>query len=254
MAYSQFLTVALEAVKAAESVINQYYTPQTRATLKPDQSPVTIADQEAELIIRSHVLEYFPNHAILGEESGQSSTDSEYLWIIDPIDGTKNYIRQIPLFATQLALMKDGEVIVGVSNAPAMQELLYAQKGQGAFLNDQPVHVSTVDRLNEAFLSYGSLTCFQKRNALDALLQLENATRGHRGFGDAWAYHLLAQGKVDVVVESAIKIWDVAAASLIVQEAGGQVTDLRGQPLTLATTSLIATNQSLHPVVQEIFS
>jgi len=254
MSHSPYLQVALQAVKEAEKIINQYYSNDIRLTLKPDQSPVTLADQEAEQVIRRVIQESFPNHSILGEEGGGADTESEFLWIIDPIDGTKNYVRQVPLFATQLALMQDGEIILGVSNAPAMGELMYAQKGQGSFFNGEPVHVSKVQALNESYLSYGSLFCFSRLDVLDGLLRLENDTRAHRGFGDAWSYHLLAQGKIDIVAEGSVKIWDIAAASLIVEEAGGQMTDLQGRPITKNTTSVLATNGHLHDEVLSYFA
>ena len=248
------LQVALEAVQAAEKIINQYYLSDIQVDVKADQSPVTIADQKAEEIIRTIIRKYYPDHSILGEEEGKTDKHSEYVWIIDPIDGTKNYTRQIPLFATQLALMKNKEIILGVSNAPVLGELIYAQKGKGAFANGKQIFVSKIDVIGESFLSYGSLSYFQKKKLLDQFMSLENSTRGHRGFGDAWAYHLLAQGKIDIVIESSIKIWDIAALTLIVQEAGGQVTDMQGQPVDEKTTSLVATNGKLQEQVLRYFA
>jgi histidinol-phosphatase len=254
MTLSPFLPVALKAVKAAEEVITKYYSEDLRATLKPDQSPVTIADQEAEQIIRKCIAENFPDHRILGEEGGQNTLNSPYLWVIDPIDGTKNYLRKVPLFATQLALMKDGEVILGVSNAPVLGELMYAEKGQGAYLNDQRVHVSNLANINDAYLSFGGISYFQKQEVLDQLLTIVTATHAHRGIGDFWSYHLLAQGKIDIMLEAKTKLWDIAALSLIVEEAGGKVTDLTGANVNESTTSIIATNGQLHPAVASYFS
>ena len=154
------MQIALQAVSSAQEIINKYYQSGVRATLKQDQSPVTIADQEAEEAIKNIISTAFPNHAFLGEESGSTTTGSEYTWIIDPIDGTKHYLRQIPLFATQLALMRGDEIILGVSNAPAINELIWAEKGEGAFLNDKRITVSDVLKLDQAYLRYGSLGYF----------------------------------------------------------------------------------------------
>ncbi len=249
--HSQHLSTAIEAVTAAQEVLDRYYQADVRAQLKADQSPVTAADQEAEKVIQQTISAAFPNHSFLGEETISEESianlqEAEYLWIIDPIDCTKHYLRQIPLFATELALMKDGEIILGVSNAPKLGELIYAQRGKGAFLNNEPISVSNISKLEQAYLSYGGIGYFQSRGLLDNLLKLEKETLGHRGIGDFWSYHLLAQGKIDIMIEAETKIWDIAAVSIIVEEAGGKVTDLKGEPITLQTNSIIASNGLLH--------
>ena len=249
MEKSEFLKTGLEAAKKAEEIILKYYSDEIRAELKEDMSPVTVADREAEKAIIEIIRLKFPDHSILGEESGSSDSASEYLWIIDPIDGTKNYMRKIPLFATQIALMKDGEVIVGVSNAPALKELLYAEKGKGAYCNDRQIHVSKIDMLNKSYMSFGGLRHFEKKNLVDNLLVLVNSTQGHRGIGDFWSYHLLAQGKIEIMIEADTKIWDIAALSIIVREAGGKVTDIKGGTVGKETTSIIATNEIVHDEV-----
>jgi histidinol-phosphatase len=251
---TSFLDVALEAVQAAEHVIKKYYQQDIRATLKDDQSPVTIADKEAEEIIKQTISARYPDHSFLGEESGQTDRDSEYIWIIDPIDGTKHYTRQIPLFATQLALMKDDEVILGVSNAPEMNELLYAEKGAGAFLNEQQVSVSSQDDLARAYMSYGGIGYFDKHDQMQQLLKIERDTQGHRGIGDFWSYHLVASGKIEMMIEAETKIWDVAAVACIVEEAGGTVTDIKGEAIGKTTDSLVATNGVLHQQVLSYFN
>ena len=250
---SQYLQVAVQAIKEAEKVIKSYYSEEIRATLKPDQSPVTIADKEAEQIIRKYISEAFPEHRILGEEGGKSNNNSSFLWVIDPIDGTKNYMRKVPLFASQLALMKDGEVILGISNAPALGELMYAEKGTGAFLNGERVTISNIEKVDNAYMSYGGIGYFQKHGLMNILLKLDSDTRAHRGIGDFWSYHLLAQGKIDIMLEAETKLWDIAAVSLIVEEAGGTVTDLAGNPVNESTTSIIATNGYLHKDVTNYF-
>lgn len=253
MKKSLYLEVALKAVKEAEYIINKYYSNDIKVTLKPDQSPVTIADQESESIIRKIIKENYPEHNIWGEEEGEFDNNSPFTWVIDPIDGTKNFMRKVPLFATQLALIKDGKVILGVSNAPVLGELMYAEKGKGAYLNDKKISVSNISRLDKSYMSHGGIKYFDKEGLMDNLLNLGRETLAQRGFGDFWNFHLLAQGKVDIVLEAKTKIWDIAALSLIVEEAGGKVTDLSGQSINMDTTSIIATNGSLHPLVEKYF-
>ncbi|MBI4129733.1 inositol monophosphatase [Candidatus Roizmanbacteria bacterium] len=249
-----FLQTGLQAVKRAETVIVNYFSDEIRYTLKPDESPVTRADKESEEVIIKTIREQFPDHGFLGEESQKDGKEYEYLWIIDPIDGTKNYLRKLPFFATQLALMKNGELILGISNAPILQELLYAEKGKGAYCNGKDVKTSTIKSLPESYLLYGSLKRFEKKGKLSQLLSLGNTVQGFRGFGDFYNYHLLAQGLVDIVIETDCKIWDVAALSVIIQEAGGVFTDMEGNALTEHSRSALATNGYLHKDILRYFN
>jgi histidinol-phosphatase len=254
MPQSEFLKVALDAAKTAEATILKYYTDDTtRVELKPDGTPVTPGDKEAEQVIIETIQQHFPDHGFLGEESGASQTQSAYQWLIDPIDGTKNYVRKIPLFATQLALMKDNELILGVSNAPVLKEVMYAEKGSGAFLNDRPIHVTDVNQLSDAVVCHAGLESFTEQGLLSNICDLINDSSWSRGFGDFYMYHLLASGRVDVVVEAAIYVWDIAALTVIIREAGGAVTDLQGRPINTNTTSIVATNGALHEAVLEYF-
>lgn len=253
MEKSKFLEIAIEAAKNAEKIIMKYYDNSLTWQTKPDLSPVSIADTEAERIIIETIKNSFPGHSFLGEESGNDNVISKYQWVIDPIDGTRNYVRNIPLFTTQIALMEDGEIILGVSNAPAMNEFMFAEKGKGAFLNDAKINVSTVKNLPGSYLSFGGIKHFKKYGYLDSLLKLAESAGGHRGFGDSWSFHLLAQGKIDVMVEAKVKIWDIAAIKIIVEEAGGKVTDINGNKITKNSTSIIATNNYLYNSVLEFF-
>lgn len=251
---SKFLNTAIEAAKKAEEIILRYYQEDIEVDIKDDLSPVTKADIESEKEIIKIIRAQFPSHGFLGEESTQDIKKKEYLWIIDPIDGTKNYIRKIPLFATQIALMKDKELILGLSNAPALKELVYAEKGRGAYCNGHKIQVSTIKELNKSYVLFGGVKYFKQHNMLENLLSLIGDTQAHRGIGDFWSYHLLAQGKVDVMIEAQTKIWDIAAVKVIVEEAGGKVTDIKGNQVNLDTTSLLATNKRLHQTVLEYLS
>jgi len=251
---SKFLEVAIKAAKEAEKVILKYYKEGIETKVKSDLSPVTRADIESEKKIIATIKRQFPSHSFLGEESVKSLKNKGYLWVIDPIDGTKNYVRKIPLFATQIALMKDGELILGVSNAPLLKELMYAEKGNGAYCDGKKVQVSAIKDLNTAYMLFGGVEHFERHNLIKNLLSLINNTRGHRGIGDFWSYHLLAQGKIDIMIEAQTKIWDIAAVKVIVEEAGGKVTDTKGKQVNLNTNSILATNGKLHEAVLRYLS
>ncbi len=244
---SPFLQTALEAAQTAQEIILHYYQGSFDVELKADQSPVTIADVEAEKAIKQMILERFPEHGFFGEETGKTNPDAEYTWLIDPIDGTKSFVRRYPMFSTQIALMKGSELILGVSNAPAFGELAYAEKGQGAFLNQQPIKVSGYTELNQSALSLGNIASLAASSSWANLGKIITQVQRIRGYGDFFHYHLLASGKVDAIVESDVNILDVAALSVIVNEAGGVFTDLLGQPLNLdSTTVLAAASSGLH--------
>ena len=252
---SEFLSVALEAAKNAEEIITSYYTGDVmKVEMKPDETPVTLADTEAEKAIRETIKQAFPDHGFIGEEYGIEAGSSPYLWIIDPIDATKNYIRKIPIFGTQIALMKDEELILGVSNAPLLNELLYAKSGNGAFLNGERITVSSVTHPQDAMVCHGGLKWFTEKGTFPGIYNLINGAARTRGFGDFYMYHLVASARADAVVEAAISIWDIAAITVIVREAGGKVTDIQGQTITTDTNSLVATNGVLHDAVLNYFN
>ena len=253
---SDYLEIALKAVKEAEKVIVKYLKTDIKSDLKTDLSPVTIADREAEECIRQVILDAFPDHTFYGEEGEKISLEDHtgYTWIIDPIDGTKSYIRQNPLFATQLALLHDGEFIIGISNAPLLHETVYAEKGHGCFLNGKQIHVSNVESLQESYISYGSLKYFVNHDNLQPLLTVATQARWARGIGDFWSYHLLAEGKLDIMIEADTKLWDIAAMKVIIEEAGGVVCQLDGSAVDHKTTSFLATNTSLQQTILDIFN
>ena len=249
MAHSEFLRTALEAASAAADVIRRYYQRNLKITIKADKSPVTEADVETEKIIRSIVSARFPDHGFYGEETGTSAMDADYVWIVDPIDGTKAFIREYPMFSTQIALMHGGRLIVGVSSAPAYGELAYGEIGVGAWLNDAPIAVSRIDNLESAALSTGNLKTLATGPRWPAVGRMIGRLSRIRGYGDFLHYHLLASGRIDAVIESDVNILDVGACAVIVEAAGGRFTDLEGQPMALDSTSVLATNGVLHSAV-----
>lgn len=249
--YERELTVAREAAAAAAEVIRHYYARDLDIEIKADDSPVTIADREVERAIRNVISRAFPEHAFYGEEFGSSGdVAAERRWLVDPIDGTKSFIRRQPFFSTQIALMHCGEVVVGVSSAPVFGEEAFAVRGEGAWLNGERVRASKVNELSAASLSAGNIASLAQDSEAWArygkLLQQVNRIRG---YGDFYHYHLLARGALDVVIESDLNILDVAALGLIVEEAGGSFTTLSGGRIHEGMRSALATNGKLHAEV-----
>lgn len=250
---SSFLEIAKKASLAAEEIILHYYNLPKDITIKEDKSPVSIADRKAEKIIIQTIRESFPNHNILGEETGNSNHSSEYTWILDPIDGTKNYLRGLPYFATQIALMKNDEFILGVSHAPLLHETLWAEIGKGAYKNNEQIYVSDVDSLPQAFMTFGGLKYFKKMNKEGAILRLSEDVMASRGYGDFLGYHFLAQGKTDFFLDFGCYIWDIAAVIPIIIEAGGKATDGQGNILNRNSRSIIASNGILQDRIVSYF-
>jgi len=245
-----FLKTAIEAAEAAQKVIKKYYVGEFDIEIKPDDSPVTIADIETEKTIKKIILDAFPDHGFFGEETGKVNEDAEYNWLIDPIDGTKSFVRRYPFFSTQIALMKGDELILGVSNSPEFNEMAYAEKGQGAWLNGEQITVSDIDSVKQSALSTGNLGTIAGKQQWNKLGELIQKVHRIRGYGDFYHYHLLASGKIDIIIESDVNILDIAALAVIVREAGGVFTDLSGNELSLDTTTVLAAScKSLHTQV-----
>ncbi|GMR14687.1 MAG: histidinol-phosphatase [Gammaproteobacteria bacterium] len=242
----EFLPVALEAAKAARELILSYYGGVFNIETKADQTPVTVADRGAEQVIRDTLRNAFPDHGILGEEYGSEIGDTQFLWLVDPIDGTKSFVKRYGMFSTQIALMHGGKLILGVSCAPAMNELVWATHGGGAYDENGRLHVSNVNNIAQASISTGNIQSLAAGNRWPALGQiLANADRT-RGYGDYYHYHRLAAGQLDAVIESDVNILDIAALTLIVTEAGGVFTDLDGIAINLDTRSVLAATPALH--------
>lgn len=249
---SGFLTVALAAARKAAEISRSYYAGNFTVTTKEDLTPVTQADVECEQAIREIILREFPDHGFYGEETGRTQDDAEYLWLVDPIDGTKGFVRQYPFFSTQIALMHHGEIVLGVSSGTMMEELAWAEKGQGAWLNGKPLKVSRIDDPNRAAVSTGNLKSLAGSDGWQALGSIVERADRIRGYGDFYHYHLLAAGKIEAVIESDVNILDIAALSIIVDEAGGVFTDLNGDQPTLEIRSVLAANPSLHAKYLEL--
>lgn len=240
------LEIALEAARIAADISRRYYHGNFTVTTKADRTPVTQADVECEQAIREILLGAFPEHGFYGEETGKTFESSDSLWLVDPIDGTKGFIRQYPFFSTQIALMHKGEIVLGVSCGTMFDELAWAERGEGAWLNDQKLSVSDIRKLNEAAISTGNLKSLANSKGWTLLGETVAVADRSRGYGDFYHYHLLAAGKIEAVIESDVNILDIAALSIIVREAGGVFTDLNGDSPDLETRSVLAANPFLH--------
>ncbi|MBS0516665.1 MAG: inositol-phosphate phosphatase [Proteobacteria bacterium] len=240
------LIVAKQAAHAAADVIARHWRAGTEVEIKSDQTPVTIADREAEAAIKRVLRAAFPDHACYGEEEGREG-DGDFLWLIDPIDGTRSFVRGYPMFSTQIALMHRGELVLGVSSASEFGELAWARKGGGAFLDGKPIRVADTNAFDaQTAISFGNVKTLSRGAGWNALAGLIQRCGRTRGYGDFYHYHLLARGSLDLVIESDVNILDIAALAVIVREAGGTFSDLAGRELTLATTSVLAGTPALH--------
>jgi histidinol-phosphatase len=248
------LAVALVLAAEADLIsIDRYRSQDLDVQLKPDRSQVTDADTRVEKAIREHLAQARPHDAILGEEFGTEGSSSR-TWIIDPIDGTSNFVRGVPNWGALIALVVDGVPQVGVVSAPALGHRWYAATGHGAWLQQdgaepRRLRVSGIDDLAEASLSYNSLKGWDEYGRLDQLIALSREVDRTRAYGDLWSYMLLAEGAVDIAGEFDPKPWDIAALIPIVREAGGRITDMDGTENALDTLSVMATNGHLHDAV-----
>jgi len=224
-----------------------------RIDTKPDLTPVTDADRDVESQLRQAIAAGRPDDSVLGEEFGGTTTWNGRQWIIDPIDGTKNFVRGVPVWASLVALLEDGVPVVGVVSAPALQRRWWAARGQGAFASvagatPRRISVSAVAELNSASLSFSSLTGWAQLGLREQFIDLTDAVWRVRAYGDFLSYCLLAEGAVDIATEPEVSVWDLAALDVLVHEAGGRFTSLDGTAGPHGG-SAVATNSLLHEQV-----
>ncbi len=247
------LDLALELADAADEItLARFRAEDLVVETKPDLTPVTEADRDVERMVRERLATARPEDAVVGEEYGAAGHHGWRRWIVDPIDGTKSYVRGIPVWATLLGLEEAGEMTVGVVSAPALGRRWWAARGLGAFLHDgldgaqpRPLRVSAVRELADAQLCFAGFEEWREADRLDGLLELSARCWRSRGYGDFWQYMLVAEGAVDIGLDPEVSVWDLAAPMVVVQEAGGQFTDLSGQ-VTPEGGDAIATNGILH--------
>ncbi|MDO5728142.1 MAG: histidinol-phosphatase [Actinomycetaceae bacterium] len=256
--YNDDLRLAHVLADQADAVtMDRFRSTDLKVSAKADHSPVTDADRSAEETIRKQLSSARSRDSVYGEEMGTTGRSSR-VWVIDPIDGTKNYLRGVPVWATLIGLVEDGNVVAGVVSAPALGRRWWAAQGQGAFtgtslLRNRPIRVSQIDSLSEASLSYSSLDGWEQAGRLDEFLDLTRAMWRTRAYGDFWSYMMVAEGTVDAAAEPELEAYDMAALVAIVEEAGGRFTSLLGDRGPWGGNAL-ATNGRIHQEILDRLS
>ncbi len=249
-----WLTLAHAACDEADAIARSVFRRDLDIATKPDRTFVTQADTAIERMIRERILAAHPDHGLVGEEYGTEAGDAVTRWYIDPIDGTHNFIRGVPLFGTLLAVERDGELQAAVLSAPALRERWWARRGGGAWARSaddpepRPIHVSRVAALEDAQILYGSSNDIDSSDRAPGFRALLGDVWRERGFGDFWGYALLAEGAAEAMIEVDLSTWDAAAPMLLIEEAGGRVTDLDGRR-AIDTGTFLATNGLLHDTI-----
>jgi histidinol-phosphatase len=244
------LALALRLADTADAItLGRFRAQDLAVSAKPDLTPVSDADLAVEQALRDLLAQERPDDAVLGEEHGATGSGPRQ-WVVDPIDGTKNFVRGAPVWASLIALLVDGRVEVGVVSAPALGRRWWAARGEGAFADGAPIRVSSVASVADAFLSYSSLTGWEGQGRLDRVLQLSRDCWRTRAFGDFWSHVLVAEGTVDASFEPEVSLWDLAPLQVIVEEAGGRFTSLSGEARPDGG-SVVCSNGLLHDAVLE---
>lgn len=226
---SELREAATEFAKLGGDATLNHFKKSFKLEFKEDDSPVTNADREAERVIRSEINKHFPGHGIIGEEYGVENEDSEIVWVLDPIDGTKSFIHGVPFYTTLIGVMMKKQPEVGVIYAPALDEMVTAATGQGATLNGEKIQARECDDLSKAtFLSTEVIT-FYSHGYGKSFEELLSAVRVHRTWGDAYGHMMVAAGRADIMIDPILSIWDAAALLPVLKEAGASFTDLKGE-------------------------
>jgi histidinol-phosphatase len=236
---------AIEITRKAAQTAMRYFDTELTIETKGDLTPVTIADRETEQALRAGLHAAFPHDGFLGEEYGDTPGSTGYRWILDPIDGTRSFVRGIPTWATLVGLEYKGELIAGIVEAAPFGHTYHALRGEGAYRNERRIHVSIEKELGRSLVFYSSISWFLKANKEREFLNLVRASERQRGYGDWYGFLLVAQGSGELMVEHGVHPWDVAGIQPIVEEAGGRMTDWSGR-FDLHAPDVIASNGLLH--------
>ena len=243
---------ALSFMKPAKAEVLKWYRGEFSIDLKADQSPVTIADRNAEEILRKKLSKYFPEHGIIGEEFGNHNPDAEWVWTIDPVDGTRSFVRGLPLFASMIALLHKGEPVLGIIELPALGETAWAVKGKGAFSNGKRLKVSSHSRLKGAFVAVADHYCFRSEKRTSLFNRLNQEAGIVRTYPDAFGHLMAIRGVVDVMVDPLAKIWDYAPCKILVEEAGGRFANFTGNRASIEDGTAVVGNSKLVQQVRKI--
>ena len=243
---------AVEFAKIAGEVTLEYYQNRFEIDYKSDDSPVTIADREAEMSIRKNIKKHFPNHGIIGEEFGKENEDRDIVWVLDPIDGTKSFLHGVPFYTTLIGILIKNESKVGVVYAPALNEMVSAAIGLGCDFNGEKAKVRDCKVLSEATFLTTDIQSFHDHGYSKNLEELMSQTRYHRTWGDAYGHMMVAIGRADIMVDAVLNVWDAAALLPVLQEAGGSYSDLKGEN-NIYTGNALSTNKFLKNEIIRIF-
>jgi myo-inositol-1(or 4)-monophosphatase len=245
--FRSYLDFATETAFLAGQLTLGYFQTGVRPEFKDDDTPVTVADQKAEALIRDRITEHFPGHAIVGEEYGAADFEgASHRWFIDPIDGTKAFVRGVPMYAVLIGLEIDGAIVAGVAHFPAMGETIAAASGLGCWWNGRPARVSKIARLEDSLLTHSDITSFEKFGRGNEWTRLKAATGFRAGWSDAYGYLLVATGRADIMLDPIMNTWDCAPFPVIFQEAGGYFGDWQGSSTVYAGEAL-GCNRALLP-------
>jgi histidinol-phosphatase len=244
-----YLSFATETAYLAGRLTLGYFQIGIRPDFKSDDTPVTIADRKAEELIRTCIEKQYPHHAIVGEEYGANENEeATHRWFIDPIDGTKSFLRGVPLYAVLIGLEIEGSVEVGAAYFPALDEMIAATSGEGCWWNGRRTHVSNVSNLQQAVVAFSDVFNFTKYGRSEAWERIKEATYFRAGWGDAYGYLLVATGRAELMLDPVMNVWDCAPFPPILKEAGGYFGDWQGNP-TIYGNEAMATTQALLPEV-----
>ena len=243
--YAREHAFAMELADQASRISMDVFRADVEVSIKSDLTPVTQADTQIEAMIRERIADAFPQDRVLGEEGGGDPEPGGRLWIVDPIDGTANFARGIPIWATLIALQVDGELVLGVAEASALGERYDAVRGEGARCDGEPIHVSTIADVPSSQLLYAGMKTWLSDPRWQGVLDTLGAAHRTRGLGDFWGHMLVARGSAEAMIEPKLSLWDYAALVPIVEEAGGRMTSLDGGPLVHGG-SVLSTNGVIH--------
>jgi histidinol-phosphatase len=244
---------AQTAYEAGRLTLGYFRTGTVRHELKPDDTPVTVADREAERLIRARIGTRYPKHAVVGEEYGaEEGADQSHRWIVDPIDGTKAFVRGVPLYGVLIGLEIEGRCEVGAAYFPALDEMVYAATGQGCYCNGRRTRVSNAETLERGILSFTDAASFEEHGREEAFRRLRGTTGGARGWSDAYGHALVATGRIELMLDPAMNPWDCALFPPILREAGGYFGDWSGNETIQAGEALSTTRMLLPEVLRLI--
>ena len=244
---------AEEIAKIGGAHTLNYFKQEVEVISKEDDSPVTIADRETEMVIREEIEKRFPDHGIIGEEYGVIRPDASIQWVLDPIDGTKSFIHGVPFYTTLIGIMIEKEPMVGVINAPALDECCVAGKGLGAYFNGKSCKVRETSDMQDATLLVTEIKRFQDVGKEEEFQDLMAKTKLHRTWGDAYGHMMVAIGRADIMFDPILNLWDAAALLPVVKEAGGVFSDVYGVE-TIHSGNGYSTNPQLHPELKALFA